>query len=127
MTFAFQFPVSWPGRFLAVVGDAILAGHCLVHLMGVALLWKLGEPGDLRYGGAVPTAGTVPGYLFGALWFAGRGAVRVSWGAGRWSQFPVWRCHASDRAPPSADVRRVVNAVVLGVALVWWRGRKATP
>ena len=43
MTDAFQLPVSWPLCFLAVVVGASLAGHGLVHLMGVALLWEAGR------------------------------------------------------------------------------------
>ena len=36
--------------------------------MGVALLWKLSEPGELSYADAVPQPGTVPGYLVGVGW-----------------------------------------------------------
>jgi hypothetical protein len=43
VTDAFQLPVSWRLCFLAVVVGAILAGHGLVHLMGVALLWEAGR------------------------------------------------------------------------------------
>ena len=55
----------------AVVGGAVvIAAHGLVHLMGVALLWKLGEPGELDYAGAEPAPGTATGYLVGSLWLA---------------------------------------------------------
>jgi hypothetical protein len=36
--------------------------------MGVALLWKLGEPGQLDYAGAEPAPGSTTGYLVGSLW-----------------------------------------------------------
>jgi hypothetical protein len=54
---------------VAVIATAlVIAAHGLVHLMGVSLLWKLGEPGQLRYADAVPVPGTVAGYLAGGLW-----------------------------------------------------------
>jgi hypothetical protein len=64
-----------PGRsawaWAAVLAAAlVLAGHGLVHLMGVALLWKLGEPGPLRYSDAAPAPGSTAGYLVGGLWLA---------------------------------------------------------
>jgi hypothetical protein len=60
---------GWPRVALAAAA-VIIAAHGLVHLMGVALLWKLGEPGQLRYSDAVPAAGTTAGYVVGALWLA---------------------------------------------------------
>jgi hypothetical protein len=54
---------------VAVIATAVvIAAHGLVHLMGVSLLWKLGEPGQLRYADAVPAPGTVAGELAGGLW-----------------------------------------------------------
>jgi len=48
---------------------AVLMGlHGVVHLMGMQLLWKMGEPAQLTYADAVPTAGTTAGYAVGALW-----------------------------------------------------------
>jgi len=46
----------------------VIAAHGLIHLMGVALLWKLGEVGQLRYATAVPAPGSTAGYLAGGLW-----------------------------------------------------------
>jgi hypothetical protein len=57
-------------RLLRVAAAAVLAGHGLIHLMGVALLWRWGEPGDLRYGDVSPAAGSVAGKLVGGLWLA---------------------------------------------------------
>lgn len=48
---------------------AVLMGlHGLVHLMGMQLLWKMGEPAQFTYADAVPSAGTTAGYAVGALW-----------------------------------------------------------
>jgi hypothetical protein len=54
-----------PAVFAAAV---VIAVHGLLHLMGVALLWKLGEPGGLRYADAVPAPGSAAGYGVGGLW-----------------------------------------------------------
>lgn len=48
----------------------VLAAHGLIHLMGVALLWRIGEPGELRYTDVWPAAGSTPGFVVGALWLA---------------------------------------------------------
>ena len=53
-----------------IAAVALIAVHGLVHLMGVSLLWKLGEPGQLRYADAVPEPGTAAAYLVGGLWLA---------------------------------------------------------
>jgi Na+-translocating ferredoxin:NAD+ oxidoreductase RnfD subunit len=60
---------GWP-RAVPAVAAVIIAAHGLVHLMGAAVLWKLGEPGQLRYSEAVPTPGSIAGYLVGCLWLA---------------------------------------------------------
>jgi hypothetical protein len=52
-------------------GGAVLALHGLIHLMGVVLLWKLGQPGDLRYADMSPVAGSVAGLAVGVVWLAG--------------------------------------------------------
>lgn len=51
-----------------VAGAVLLAGHGLVHLMGVALLWRLGRPGGLRFDDVHPAAGSVAGLVAGGLW-----------------------------------------------------------
>jgi hypothetical protein len=43
------------------VGAVVLAGHGVTHLMGVALLWRLAEPGQLRSTDAHPAPGSVAG------------------------------------------------------------------
>jgi len=46
----------------------VVASHGFVHGMGVALLWRLAEPGSLRYTDAVPRPGSVAGYASGLGW-----------------------------------------------------------
>ena len=46
----------------------VIGVHGLLHLMGVALLWKPGQPGQLRYAGAVPAPGSPGEYLVGGPW-----------------------------------------------------------
>ena len=57
-------------RAAVIAAAVVIAAHGLVHLMGVALLWKLGEPGQLRYADADPAPGSAAGYLMGGLWLA---------------------------------------------------------
>ncbi|MGV8966438.1 MAG: hypothetical protein ACOH2F_09175 [Cellulomonas sp.] len=52
-------------------GAAVLAGHGVVHLPGVALLWRWGEPGPLRYADLSPVPGTGAGIAVGVLWLVG--------------------------------------------------------
>ncbi len=53
------------------VGAAVLAGHGLLHLPGVALLWRWGQPGALRYVDMRPVPGTGAGVAVGGLLLAG--------------------------------------------------------
>jgi hypothetical protein len=123
-------------RFLAVLGGSILAAHGLAHLIGVASLSELFEPSNLRYGHAVPTLGTVPGYFVGALWlvaaalFVIAGAQLIA-GRGRWATVAVAGVALSTPVmvldPRQAVAGLVVNAFVVGLVFVWWRGRTSTP
>ncbi|HEY5247431.1 MAG TPA: hypothetical protein VIJ15_03140 [Dermatophilaceae bacterium] len=60
-------------------GGAVLAGHGLIHLMGVALLWELGQPGELRYADMSPVPGSAAGILAGVVWLTG--AALFTWAA----------------------------------------------
>jgi hypothetical protein len=118
---------------VAVVAAAVvIAVHGLVHLMGVALSWKLGEPGQLRY--AVLAPGSAAGYLAGGLWLAaavlfvtaavllvaGRAAWRITALAGVAVSAPV-----IGLAPGQAAAGLVVDGLVLVlVAVSWLRTRK---
>lgn len=53
--------LRWPA-------GAVLAGHGLLHVIGVVLLLGLGEPGTLSYADARPEPGTVLAVAFAGLW-----------------------------------------------------------
>ena len=74
-------------------GGVVLAGHGLIHLMGVALMWKLGQPGELRYADMSPVPGSAAGLAVGVVWLSA--AALFGWAAwlfvaGR----PRWRVAA---------------------------------
>ncbi len=48
-------------RMLRTLAAVVLLIHGLVHLMGVALLWRWGQPGELRYDHVHPAPGTTAG------------------------------------------------------------------
>jgi hypothetical protein len=121
-------------RLAVIAAAVVIAAHGLVHLMGVALLWKLGEPGQLRYADAVPAAGSAGGYLVGGLWLvaaalfvtaavllvARRTAWRVTALAGVVVSAPV-----IGLAPGQAVAGLVVDGLVLVlIAVTWPRTRK---
>jgi hypothetical protein len=109
----------------------VIAAHGLVHLMGVALLWKLGEPGQLRYADAVPASGSTAGYLVGGLWLVAAAAFvvaavllaarRASWRVVALAAVAV-SAPVIGLAPGQAIAGLVVDGVVLiGVAAGWPR------
>ena len=57
-------------RLLRAAAATVLAGHGLIHLLGVALLWRWGQPGELRYDDVSPAAGSLPGVIVGGVWLA---------------------------------------------------------
>ena len=57
-------------RLLRAAAATVLAGHGLIHLLGVALLWRWGQPGELRYADVSPAAGSLPGMIVGGVWLA---------------------------------------------------------
>jgi hypothetical protein len=61
--------LGW-ARLAVIAAAVVITAHGLIHLMGVALLWKLGQPGGLRYAPAVPAPGSTAGYVVGGLWLA---------------------------------------------------------
>lgn len=70
--------------------SVVLAGHGLIHLMGVALLWHLGQPGALRYADAHPDPGSPAAGIVGAVWLMsgllfGLAALRLR------ARRPAWR------------------------------------
>lgn len=113
-------------------GGLLLAGHGLVHALGVVLLWGLGEPGRLTAADAVPAAGSTLGIAAGAVWaVAGLAFVlagillvkgRVAWlrlaGGGAVVSLPVVALMAA-----AAPVGVAVDLAVIGLA-VWARSRR---
>ena len=121
-------------RAAAVVAAVIIAAHGLAHLMGVALLWKLGQPGALRYADVVPAAGSTPAYLVGGLWLVAAVlfvAAAALLAVGR----PAWRPVALAAvavsvpviglAPGQAVAGLVVDGLVLVLVAISWLRRKA--
>jgi hypothetical protein len=134
MTLVRRDRLGW-ARLAAIGAAAVIAAHGLVHLMGVALLWKLGEPGGLRYADAVPAPGTAAAEVVGGLWLVAAVlfvAAAVLLVAGR----PAWRVVALAAVVVSAPViglapgQAVIGLVADGLVLVlvtvsWLRGRAA--
>lgn len=123
--------------WLAVIATAVvIAAHGLVHLMGVALLWKLGQPGQLRYADAVPAPGSADAYVVGGLWLvaavlfvttaillvAGRTAWRMTALAGVVISAPV-----IGLAPGQAVAGLVVDVLVLVLVAVSWLHTRKVP
>ena len=115
---------------LAWAAAVVIAAHGLVHLMGVALLWKLGEPGQLRYADADPTPGSATGYLIGGLWLAAAvlfviAAVLLAASRASWRVVlaaVAVSAPAIGLAPGQAMAGLVVDSLVLiGVAASWPR------
>lgn len=110
-------------------GAAVLAGHGLIHLMGVALLWKLGQPGGLRFADMSPIPGSAAGLAVGAVWLSA--AALFVWAA--WllvARRPRWRTAALAAVVvsvpvlgPSASMAAaglVLDAVILLFVILTW-------
>jgi hypothetical protein len=114
---------GWPRVALAAAA-VIIAAHGLVHLMGVSVLWKLGEPGQLRYADAVPAPGSAAGYFVGGLWLAAA-ALFVSAGILLVARKAAWRLVALAAVALSVPVialapgRAVAGLVIDGLVLVF--------
>jgi hypothetical protein len=125
--------LGW-ARLAVIAAAVVIAAHGLVHLMGVALLWKLGQPGQLRYADAVPAPGSVGAYLIGGLWLAAAvlfviSAVLLVTGQAAWRMIAlagvVISAPVIGLAPGQAVVGLVVDGLVLVlVAVTWLRARK---
>jgi hypothetical protein len=90
-------------RWSAVV---LLAAHGAIHAMGFALLWRLTEPGELRYGDSVPEAGSAVGFAIGLVWLlAGAAFVYGAW----------LLSLRAERWLPVVTAAAVVSLVVLGL------------
>ena len=113
-------------RLAVIAAAVVIAVHGLIHLMGVALLWKLGEVGQLRYATAVPAPGGTAGYLAGGLWllaavlFVTAAAWRLTALAG-----VVVSAAVIGLMPGQAVAGLVIDGLILVlVAVSWLRTRK---
>jgi hypothetical protein len=121
---------------MAVIATAlVIAAHGLVHLIGVSLLWKLGEPGQLRYADAVPTPGTAAAELAGGLWLLA--AVLFVTAAVLLATGRAWRLAALagvavsvpaiGLAPGQAAAGLAVDGLIMALIVVSWLRARATP
>lgn len=125
--------LGW-ARLAVIAAAVVIAAHGLIHLMGVALLWKLGQVSQLRYATAVPAPGSTAGYLAGGLWLvaavlfvtaaallaAGRAAWRLTALAG-----VVVSAALIGLIPGPAVAGLVLDGLILVLAAVsWLRTRK---
>jgi hypothetical protein len=127
--------LGW-ARLAVITAAVVIAAHGLIHLMGVALLWKLGQPGQLRYANAVPEPGSVAAYAVGSLWLvaavlfviaavllaAGRAMWRVTALAGVLVSAPV-----IGLSPGQAVAGLVVDGLVLALVTASWLRTRTMP
>jgi hypothetical protein len=124
---------AW-ARVAVIATAVVIAAHGLVHLMGVSMLWKLGEPGQLRYADAVPAPGTVAAEVAGGLWLPA--AVLFVMAAILLATGRAWRLAALagvvvsapviGLAPGQAVAGLVVDGLILALVTVsWLRARAA--
>ena len=127
--------LGW-ARLAVIAAAVVIAAHGLIHLMGVALLWKLGQTGQLRYADAVPAPDTAAGYMVGGLWLvaaalfvtaavllvAGRAAWRITAVAGVVVSVPV-----IGLMPGQAVAGLVIDGLVLVLVAVSWLRARVVP
>jgi hypothetical protein len=124
--------LGW-ARLGVIAAAVVIAAHGLIHLMGVALLWKLGEVGQLRYATAVPAPGGAAGYVVGGLWLLAAVlfvaaaillvTARAAW---RWTALAgvVVSAPVIGLMPGQAVAGLVIDGLVLAVvAASWLRAR----
>jgi hypothetical protein len=120
--------LGW-ARLTVIAAVAVIAAHGLIHLMGVALLWKLGEPGGLRYADAVPAPGSAAAYLVGGLWLLAAvlfvtAAVLLAAGRAAWRMTALAAVVVSvpviGLMPGQAVAGLVVDGLVLALVAVSW-------
>ncbi|MGY1985665.1 hypothetical protein ACI792_05515 [Blastococcus sp. SYSU DS0669] len=101
-------------RALRTMGALVLAIHGLVHLMGVALLWRWGQPGELRYTDVQPEAGSVAGMAVGGTWLVAVVLFLLTAGLLA-ARRPTWR-------PVGLLASLISIAVLLPSASLAWAG-----
>jgi hypothetical protein len=85
----------------------VLIVHGLIHLLGVPLLWRLGQPGQLRYADAHPAPGSAGGLAVGSLWLVA-GALFIAAAVLLVASRPAWR--------PVCVIAVLVSAPVLAMS-----------
>ena len=127
--------LGW-ARLAVIAAAVVIAAHGLIHLMGVALLWKLGQTGQLRYADAVPDLTPRPADMVGGLWLvaaalfvtaavllvAGRAAWRITAVAGVVVSVPV-----IGLMPGQAVAGLVIDGLVLVLVAVSWPRARVVP
>lgn len=123
-------------RLVMIAAAVVIAAHGLIHVMGAALLWKLGQPGQLRYADAVPAPGSPAGYAAGGLWLVAAAlfvaaAVLLVAGRAAWRPAAVAAVVASASviglAPGKAVAGLVVDGLVLVLVAVSWLRTRTGP
>jgi hypothetical protein len=121
---------------MVIVAAVVIAVHGLIHLMGVALLWKLSEPGGLRYADAAPAPGSAAAYVVGGLWLMAMvlfvaGAVLLVAGRAAWRMTALAAVVLSvlviGLMPSQAVAGLVVDGLVLVVVTVSWLRARTVP
>jgi hypothetical protein len=121
---------------LVIAAAVVIAAHGLIHLMGMALLWKLGQPAGLRYADAVPAPGSAAAYLVGGLWLAAAmlfvtAEVLLVAGRATWRMTAlaavVVSLPAIGLAPGPAVAGLVVDGLILALLAVSWLRTKTMP
>jgi hypothetical protein len=126
--------LGW-ARLAVVAAAVVIAAHGLIHLMGVALLWKMGEPGGLRYADAVPASGSAAGYVVGGLWllaavlFVAAAVLLVTGRAWRLTALAgvVVSAPVIGLMPAQAVAGLVVDGLVLAVVAGSWLHARTVP
>ena len=123
-------------RTAELAGAVVLAGHGLIHLIGVALLWRLGETAELSYADARPAPGSDWALAVGGVWLLATAlfltaAVLLLGHSARWRGFAGVAVLASIPVllPMAAATGAglVVDLAVATALLLTWRVARSAP
>ena len=124
-------------RLAELAGAVALAGHGLIHLIGVALLWQLGETADLAEVDVRPAPGSGWGLAVGGIWMLATAlfltaAVLLLRRSARWWGFAGVAVLASIPVllpmATATGAGLVIDLAVLAAVLPAWRAtRSARP
>jgi hypothetical protein len=123
-------------RLAVIAAAVVIAAHGLIHLMGVALLWKLGEPGGLHYADAVPVPGSAGAGVVGGLWLLATvlfvaGAVLLVAGRAAWRLTALAAVVVSvpviGLAPGQTVMGLIADGLILVLVAVSWLRARTVP